>query len=295
MTDRAAWLEWRRRGAGGSDVPGILGLSKWSTPFSIWHSKMTDYDEPPSPAMQCGRMMELGERILEAAPMVHAEHDWARGTPDGWRESGPGIEAKITDYFDAEEWGDAGTDHVPLQYRIQCNWYMVVTGAEQWTLAALSLRQRELRIYDLIIDPDVAARLLEVVGTWWDRHVVNNERPNLDTTAAARAYLRDRYRDPLDQVIETGDPDVERQLRTYKLAQQWRDNAQAVLDVRAMELKTLIGGYRGIETPEHRATWSRFERAKVDLKGLRKAHPELVEEFTTHPMSDRLLVTRKKT
>lgn len=38
--DRVQWLEARRKGIGGSDVPCILGLSRWKTPLQVWSQKV---------------------------------------------------------------------------------------------------------------------------------------------------------------------------------------------------------------------------------------------------------------
>ena len=40
MTDRAEWLAWRRSGIGASDVAGILGISPWASPFTVWADKL---------------------------------------------------------------------------------------------------------------------------------------------------------------------------------------------------------------------------------------------------------------
>lgn len=37
--DRAEWLEWRRNGIGATDVAGILGVSPWASPWSVWADK----------------------------------------------------------------------------------------------------------------------------------------------------------------------------------------------------------------------------------------------------------------
>ena len=36
---REEWLERRRKTIGGSDAAGIVGLSKWASPFSVWADK----------------------------------------------------------------------------------------------------------------------------------------------------------------------------------------------------------------------------------------------------------------
>jgi len=37
---RAAWLEGRRHGIGGSDVAAVLGLNPWKTPLDVWNDKL---------------------------------------------------------------------------------------------------------------------------------------------------------------------------------------------------------------------------------------------------------------
>ena len=37
--NREDWLEQRRHTIGGSDAAGIIGLSKWSSPVSVWADK----------------------------------------------------------------------------------------------------------------------------------------------------------------------------------------------------------------------------------------------------------------
>ena len=37
---RAAWLEGRRRGIGGSDVAAVLSLNPWKTPLDVWNDKL---------------------------------------------------------------------------------------------------------------------------------------------------------------------------------------------------------------------------------------------------------------
>ena len=38
--NRAEWLEERRAGIGGSDVPGILWISPYASPYTVWADKL---------------------------------------------------------------------------------------------------------------------------------------------------------------------------------------------------------------------------------------------------------------
>ena len=37
---RAAWLEGRRTGIGGSDVAAVLSLNPWKPPLDVWNDKL---------------------------------------------------------------------------------------------------------------------------------------------------------------------------------------------------------------------------------------------------------------
>jgi len=38
--DRNAWLKERRAGIGGSDVPAVLGISPYASPYTVWADKL---------------------------------------------------------------------------------------------------------------------------------------------------------------------------------------------------------------------------------------------------------------
>ena len=50
--ERAEWLQWRRGGLGGSDIAGVLGLSPWSSPWSVWADKVINRSTIAWPANQ---------------------------------------------------------------------------------------------------------------------------------------------------------------------------------------------------------------------------------------------------
>lgn len=63
---RQEWLEWRKGGIGGSDVPIILGVSPWKTIEELYQEKISDYiiDTPPNFAQERGIRMEPRIRSL---------------------------------------------------------------------------------------------------------------------------------------------------------------------------------------------------------------------------------------
>ena len=57
---REEWLMQRRKTIGGSDAAGIVGLSKWASPFSVWAEK-TGRTAGPGSGGLCGPPLDGGD------------------------------------------------------------------------------------------------------------------------------------------------------------------------------------------------------------------------------------------
>ena len=57
---REDWLEARRKGIGSSDIPAVLGLSRFAGPFDVYCDKVTGEDGPSMSAMKLGSALEDG-------------------------------------------------------------------------------------------------------------------------------------------------------------------------------------------------------------------------------------------
>ena len=66
---RAEWLELRKKTIGGSDAAGIVGLSAYATPYTVWANKTGRLpDSEDNEAMRQGRDLEeyVAKRWMEA-------------------------------------------------------------------------------------------------------------------------------------------------------------------------------------------------------------------------------------
>jgi predicted phage-related endonuclease len=58
------------------------------------------------------------------------------------------LECKTASPFNQSDWGDLGTDEVPMNYLMQCLWYLAITNLERCDVAVL-FGSSDFRIYEV--------------------------------------------------------------------------------------------------------------------------------------------------
>lgn len=136
------WLDWRRRGLGGSDAPIIMGVSPWKTPLELWKEKTGRAERNggtgPNWAQQRGIDMEPKARAkyellegLDAPPILfeHPDYPHFRVSLDGWNEEKQIVlEIKCPGRDDHAK---AKSGEVPLKYIWQLEMQLWVTGGKE--------------------------------------------------------------------------------------------------------------------------------------------------------------------
>ena len=178
MTQRTEWLEARRCGIGGSDVAPILGMSKWSTPYSVYADKRGELEpQQENIDMLIGTLFEpwlfdqykqiTGVSIRKSHKiLVDKEYPFLLANVDAIHR-GKVVEFKTA--RNSDEWGQPGTDQVPPAYLLQCQHYMRVTGKSVCDLGVLfkDARIPELVIYEIQRDDDLLALVIPKLVDFW--------------------------------------------------------------------------------------------------------------------------------
>src|SRR6266704_808855 len=268
----------RRKGIGGSDAAAILGFSPWRSPMDVYLEKTGMADEQPEDKnrqflLELGTQLEpviakLYERetgkhlqLPSPARRQHPEHAILFGSPDRLVEGeNCGVELKTENQF-MNEFGEAGTDQVPYHYLIQCAHYMAVTGYEQWDVALLHGGAR-FSIYPLHRDKELEGYMIDELRHWWDHHIVQNVRPDVDGSDAWKTYLKKKYPVNLLPVFESDAEslDMVRHLAVARIALHSWEVEEAELENR---IKLAIGEHDGLEGDFGKITWKRTRDGKT--------------------------------
>lgn len=190
---REDWLERRRHTIGGSDAAGIVGLSRYATPYTVFLDKTGRLpDKADNEAMRQGRDLEdyvakrweeaTGKKVRRlqamlynpAYPFAHADVDRMVVGEDA------GLECKTTATLDIRQFSGV---EFPEKYYAQCVHYMAVTGAKRWYLGVLVFG-RGFFVFTLERNQAEIDALMAAEAAFWDK-VENDTPPAPDGSDAA--------------------------------------------------------------------------------------------------------------
>jgi putative phage-type endonuclease len=215
---REAWLAARRDGIGSSDAAAIIGVSPWKSSFQLYCEKLGLADESPeeTEAMRWGRLLEspiaeqyvleTGRRLASPGPYtirVAPGRPWQLATLDrviteaGARVTPAPLEIKTAGAAQRNDW----KDEPPLQYQVQVQHQLAVTGAP-WASIVVLIGGQRLLWCDVERDERFIAVLLEQEEAFW-RRVQRQEPPAPDASDRTRKFLAELYpRETAGKVIE---------------------------------------------------------------------------------------------
>jgi len=183
----------RTQSIGGSDVGAILGLSKFRSPLEVWMEKTgKEVATKDSLQLRFGSFAEsfiadeyartTGYQLLhDESAHIHPQYSYFSAHVDRFvfGESKLPIkilECKTANAYAKSEWGEVGSDEVPMNYLCQCAWYLAITGIEQADLAVL-FGNSDFRIYAIERDKDLEELIIQKADYFWYEYVLKDIPP----------------------------------------------------------------------------------------------------------------------
>ncbi len=209
----AAWRDWRRTGIGASDAAKVVGVApkSYGSQLALQWSKLGyDTQDAPNVAMRRGNaleplILELWEERFEETlaqqqlAIRHPDYPFMIATLDGVRQNGKLVEAKSMNGEVARHYKlgpDGDVYSLPPFWTVQGQHQMACYGTDLVTFAVLI--DDDFRCYDVYRDEQVIQSLIEVLGTWWGKYILQ-QLPIREYAASDADLISRRYRG------ETGD------------------------------------------------------------------------------------------
>jgi len=183
------------------------------------------------------------------------------------------LEIKTAGTFRAEDWEDG----IPDYYLPQPIHYLAVTGREFFAVAVLIGGQKYKEfVYER--DEDDIAYLIEQERTFWEGFVEADVPPMVSGADADAVALLGQHPSASDEFLQMLDEDLP-QIAQLESVRKALDEMEVEKKRLTNELKNIIGGAKGIQTPTVKVTWQRSECASFDSKAFKAAEPELAKKF----------------
>jgi len=287
--DTPEWLEERRASLGASEVPGVLGLSQFQTPRSVYLSKHgidQDFDHelaffghdaertmtewihefrPDLGAVHPGFMARSTRW-----PWLHASFDRLLQRPDG---TGRFLQIKSAHQFAASEWKDEG---IPLWVQAQVQAEIAVSG-DDGEYVGLILGGRKGQVKWVARDEDfIRDYLVPRTREFWEGNVLVHVEPAPSTIAELPAST--------PGVVAVADDEI---ADLAGLREVLLSDAKA-MEEEAKEYQLRIGQYMGDAESLQLADGTPIltfktqqGRRGVDIDRLETEHPDIAAELVT--------------
>ena len=288
----------RTKYLGGSDIAAVLGISPWRTPLQLWQDKTTPRVEGPAKKVFArgirwesvvaemlveslrsqGREVEIVASNLRYSdddhPFLAAEIVFELRL-DG-DDDITNCELKTVHPFRLREWGDSGSDDLPVHYTAQVMHGLGVTRRAHGMLAAL-FGADELRTYPIEADAETIAGMRSQALCFWNDHVLTG-LPPAPKNLADLCILFGKESDgpPLLADEELASRVMRlRALQTEIKAREAESEAVEFDIKRAMREACEIvmpNGKSAVEWKSRKGSW-------LDETALKEAHPAIAREF----------------
>lgn len=256
------WLIQRREAIGASECAAILGLDKYTTPYSVWLDKtgQIPLSSGISEAAEWGHILEpvirdqaaarLGYEVTTIGGLESRSRPWQRASLDAVLlipGDGPiPLEVKSTSMYLAEEWAD---DQTPDRAECQVQHQLAVCGAPYGYVAGLIGGQR-LVIRRVDRDQELIDHINREQELFWDCVTSRTTPP-----VTSRESLS-------DIITAAGTPDVD----------------ELVLDPEvAAEVRRWVAAYQQAGVDEKAAIAKKHE-ARNNIMVIAEGHAQLVEQ-----------------
>lgn len=316
----------RKSYIGGSDVAAILGLSPWRTPLDVWLAKTGQAEAAPADPdrerlFRRGKLMEpvvvdmlvaehgleITRRSTPGRPNRHvdAEHAFLGAEVDFEWEVTPAVaaafparipeglvgteqngEVKTVHPWGAGQYGEEGTDEIPVHYAAQAMHGLMVTGREL-TVFPVLVGSDNLLVYWVRRDEETIAGMRERLVRFWREHVLAGVAP--PPVNLPDVYKLFKRRAP-SRIEAT--PEVAAMISTLRALRVRAATTEEGVEAVEYELGVFLLGAAAIEKPGAKdrgrhvvtvggrpeLTVAFQEQNRIDAEALREKHPAVAAE-----------------
>ncbi len=283
------WLEYRKKGIGGSDASVVCGINKYKSPVELWMEKTNQlpYQEAGEAAywgtqLEALVRNEFTKRTGIAVNTVsqilqHENYPFMLANLDGTcqhHDYGDCIfEAKTASAYKTGEW----EDKIPDEYLLQIQHYMAVTGYRGAYIAVL-IGGNTFKWKFIERDEEIISMLITLESDFWG-HVQNGLPPALDGSSASEKILAERFPESIPKSKIELPEDAEKLIAEYNSACEKLEEISERKNKAENLLKEMLGENEIGTSGNNIITWKSVSQERFDSKTFKAEHSVLYKKY----------------
>jgi putative phage-type endonuclease len=308
----------RAKYLGGSDIGAILGVSPYKTAIDVWMEKTGKAsNQTDSLPLRFGSFAEsfvadeyaraTGYQLVSHEDSItHPKHEFIKGHVDrlvfinpsdtelpfnlqGHCTASKILECKTANPFIQSNWGEPGTDQVPMSYLCQTILYMALTNIDRTDLAVL-FGNSDFRIYEITRDLELENMVLEKAVHFWQEYILKDQPPPAQNEADYRALFKTSSP---TKSIETNQETCDLIEKLHKLNAQIEVIESEVSQIKQLVMAQMQDAEALTYNGKTLATWKAPKPSfRFDAKRLEQEHPDLIPLYQIPIQNARRLVIK---
>jgi putative phage-type endonuclease len=289
----------RQKLLGGSDIAAVLNISPWKTPLDLYNDKIKPRTgdgykavfargirwESVVAEMLVERLENQGHKVKVLAAnkryrdqehtFMASEIDYEVVLDDD--DEITNVELKTVHPFRMRDWGDSGSDDLPVHYTAQVMHGLGVTRRNKGMLAAL-FGADELRTYPVMADQETIAAIRARAVAFWTDHVLAGVPPAPVNLEDLSNLFSHEAADTPALLADEGLTDIALRMRAAR-AQIKAGEAEALALEFQIKLAMKDAGQLILPNGKVAFEWKNKSGKYLDETGLKEAHPKIAKEF----------------
>ena len=308
----------RSKYLGGSDIGAILGFSKYRTALDVWLEKTgRAVNEVNNLPVRFGSFAEsfvaseyatrTGFTLVHhEAGVTHPQYPFMVGhidrfvfeipeedalfNSDGSCTATHLLECKTANPFNQSDWGELGTDEVPMSYLVQCLWYLAITNLERCDVAVL-FGNSDFRIYEVYRDKELEDLIITKATAFWSDYVLADTPPPAQCEADYQQLFK---KEVTGKTVEADTTVCELTTKLQALNSEIKSKELEISQIR----QTIMGRMGEAELLTYQgqllATWKSPKQSyRLDSKRLELEYPDLIPQYQVPIQNSRRLVIKE--
>lgn len=297
---REEWLQYRTQGIGGSDVSIIAGVNPFKSIHQLWLEKTGQIkpEETESEYAHFGTLLEplvrkeftarTGIKVRSKNMLLQSsESPFMYADLDGViYENGELVifEAKTASAYKQEVWENG----IPLEYLLQIQHYMAVTGAKKTYIAAL-VGGNHFFWHEVIRDEELIEKIIAMEKYFWEHHVLGGIEPVPDGSDATTTYLNEKFAVSNGLTVELPE-EVLPICADYENLSQKIKELETAKNAAGNQIKNYMKEYEVGIAGDRKIIWKPIVKNTLDSKRLKEERPEVYDAYVSQNSYRRLSV-----